>query len=628
MSVLSRRRQATGSAAAFGTVLDTTPVTAGVRVSERSALTLSAVWRAVALIASDTATLPFPVFERLERGKRRASDHPVYALLNRDANEVMSAMTLRETLEAHRLVWGNGYAEIERDGGGLPVALWPLDPRSTTPVLRGRRLFYRVTLPERTVVLEPHQVFHVHGRTSDGVTGLSVIEHARQSLGVSIAAERFGGQFFANGSKPSGVLNYPGRLTPQGKENLAESWQKANSGLSNAERVAVLEEGTTWTQIGMPPGDAQFLETRQFGVVEVARWFGVPPHKLWDLGRATWGNIESLQIEYVTSGLLAELRRWETEAARKLFADDRYFAEHLVEGLLRGDVGSRFTAYATARQWGWLSANDVRELENMNPVPGGDAYLTPLNMVPSGGEPPRSGPAPRMRSTESRLRIAARFAPLIADADRRVAVEERRLVRDLLALVDAGQLSELADRLRALYGGRIAEVARTELGPVLAVFADAVASDAAADIAANAPDIARFVDDYTTSHLGYRLGSSPRRIAAAAERGADAVSALLDEMVADRPARTAGWETRQVPAAVSRHVWETSGVPAFVWRTRGDTCDYCTRLNGRVVSAGAPFATKGESLDGGEGAAPIQVARTTLHPPMHPGCDCVIEPAV
>jgi len=363
---------------------------AGVRVTEKSALNLSTVWAAVLIISQTVASLPLIVYRRRQpRGKTRVPEHPLFRLLHDQPNEEMTSMVFRETLEAHALTWGNGYAQIQRDGNTRPMALWPLSPEKTKALRNDAGdIVYELSLPSgETEILPSRDVFHLPGLGFDGRVGYSVVRMARETMGLTKATETFGATFFANGSQVSGVLEYPGKINDEGKIALRKAWERLHKGAENAHRVAVLEDGMKWNQIGIPPDDAQFLETRRFQVEEIARWFNVPPHKIGHLDKATFNNIEQENIHFVVDTVRPWLVRWEQEIKRKLTmpSETDLFAEHLVDGLLRGDQKTRYEAYTKGRNWGWLSANDVRELENMNPLDGdeGESYIVPLNMTPA-----------------------------------------------------------------------------------------------------------------------------------------------------------------------------------------------------------------------------------------------------
>jgi len=367
---------------------------AGLKITELNAMQCSAVYASVRVLAETVASLPLFVYKRqATRGKERASNHPLYPILHHRANPLMTSFEFRETLMGHLALWGNAYAEIERNNSGIPVALWPLRPDRMRVEGKNQALQYFYTLPQGGEVrISSDNVFHVKGLSANGFVGQSPISFARESIGLSLAAEEFGSRFFSGDATPGGVLEHPGRLSKEAKDYLSKSWQDQHQGLSQAHRLAILEEGMKFQQIGIPGKDAQFLETRKFQVNEIARIFRIPPHMIGDLDRATFSNVEQQAIDFVVHTIRPWLVRWEQAILRDLFFSDEldmFFAEFRVDGLLRGDTQSRFASYAVGRQWGWLSADDVRELENMNPLPSGKGttYLIPMNMIPAGSAP-------------------------------------------------------------------------------------------------------------------------------------------------------------------------------------------------------------------------------------------------
>lgn len=355
----------------------------GESVGPDTALTLSSYFAAIRAISEDVAKLPLILYRRLEpRGKLRASSEPIYRLLHDSPNPEMSSMSFRETMTLHAIGWGNGLAEISRDAKGQPVALWPLDPNRVR-IDRGpdRRLRYRVfTLDAGEIILRPSDVLHIHGLGFDGVTGYSVAHLARESIGGALATEKAGSALFANSSVPSGVLELPSNVNKNIIETIRESWESKHKGSGNTGKTAVLAGGVTFKPLALPNKDSQWIESREFSVNELARWLRIPPHKIGHLRNATFSNIEQQSIEYVTDTLQPWLTRWEQEIARKLLTDrSELFAEHLVDGLLRGDTTSRYNAYRAGILAGWMTRNEARILENMNPLDGLDEPLVPMN---------------------------------------------------------------------------------------------------------------------------------------------------------------------------------------------------------------------------------------------------------
>ncbi len=371
----------------------------GVVVTEQTALTCAPVYACVRLLAESFASVPLKVYRLLpDRGRVPHRDHPLWTILHDLPNPELTSMELREALMGQLLLWGNAYAEVERDGSGRVRALWPLRADRMERIDRGAdgRLRYQYRLPDHTRAIflgptsrQPSQILHVRGLSPDGLRGYSPIGLLREVVSLSLAAQEFGARFFGNQARPIGVLEVPRGTSERARRNLRESWRELHGGLSRAHRVAVLEEGVSWKPIGIPPEDAQFIETRKFQTTEIARIFRVPPHLIGDLERATFSNIEQQSIEFVVYSLRPWFVRWEQAIRRDLFTlqdHSTHDVGFVVEGLLRGDLKSRYEAYAVGRQWGWLSADDIRELENLNPLPDGigASYWMPLNMVAVG----------------------------------------------------------------------------------------------------------------------------------------------------------------------------------------------------------------------------------------------------
>ena len=370
--------------------------TSGKTVTERSAMQMTAVYSCVRILAEAIAGLPLHLYTYKEDGgKEKAIGHPLYLLLHDEPNPEMSSFVFRETLMTHLLLWGNAYAQIIRNGKGEVVALYPLMPnRMTVDRDSSGQLFYSYqmnnsdapTMKTGTVILKPSDVLHIPGLGFDGLVGYSPIAMAKNAIGLAIATEEYGAKFFANGATPGGLLEYPG--TVKDPDRVRESWNKGFSGSQNAGKVAILEEGMKYTPISIAPEQAQFLETRKFQINEIARIFRVPPHMVGDLEKSSFSNIEQQSLEFVKYTLDPWVVRWEQSLSRALFTPEekkKYFFKFNVEGLLRGDYQSRMNGYATARQNGWMSANDIRELENLDRIPaelGGDLYLVNGNMLP------------------------------------------------------------------------------------------------------------------------------------------------------------------------------------------------------------------------------------------------------
>ena len=370
--------------------------TAGKYVNERSAMQMTAVYSCVRILAEAVAGLPLHLYRYTKDGdKEKAIDHPLYLLLHDEPNPEMSSFVFRETLMTHLLLWGNAYAQIIRNGKNEVIALYPLMPnKMSVDRDESGHLYYTYqrstdeapTMEGSSVILKPEDVLHIPGLGFDGLVGYSPIAMAKNAIGMAIACEEFGAKFFANGAAPSGVLEHPGTIKDPGR--VREAWQSQFGGSSNSGKVAVLEEGMKYTPISISPEQAQFLETRKFQINEIARIFRVPPHMVGDLEKSSFSNIEQQSLEFVKYTLDPWVIRWEQSLMRTLLTQDEkkmYFAKFNLDGLLRGDYQSRMNGYAIGRQNGWMSANDIRELENLDRIPteeGGDLYLINGNMLP------------------------------------------------------------------------------------------------------------------------------------------------------------------------------------------------------------------------------------------------------
>lgn len=370
--------------------------TSGKTVNERTAMQTTAVYACVRILAEAIAGLPLHIYRyRLDGGKERISQHPLYYLLHNEPNPEMTSFVFRETLMSHLLLWGNAYAQVIRDGLGRVLGLYPLLPNKmdVNRSASGELVYtYYRDVDESGlkpkggyITLRRDEVLHIPGLGFDGLVGYSPIAMAKNAIGMAMATEEYGASFFANGANPGGVLEHPGVV--KDPKRVRESWNTVYQGSANAHRIAVLEEGMKFHQIGIPPEEAQFLQTRKFQINEIARIFRVPPHMVGDLEKSSFSNIEQQSLEFVKYTLDPWVVRWEQALQQSLLLPSekpRYFVKFNVDGLLRGDYQSRMSGYATARQNGWMSANDIRELEDMNRIPaeeGGDLYLVNGNMT-------------------------------------------------------------------------------------------------------------------------------------------------------------------------------------------------------------------------------------------------------
>ena len=431
------------------------PTLAGVKVGPQEALGASAVYNAIEMLSNDVAGLPCGVYRRVPGGSEALRNHAADKLVRYKPNPEMTAFQYRQTVMAHKLGWGNSFSEILHDGGGNPVELWPLPPNKIRikrdPVTQELIYLYRDNMGREAVILA-RNMLHIAGLGFDGVLGYSVITKARESMGLTLAAQEYGAAFFGNSAQPSGVLQHPESLSQPAQDRLKATW-KANYGGKKAYSVAILEEGMKWQPITMSAKDSQFLETRKFQTTEIARWFNVPPHKLKDLEKATFSNIEQQSIDYVTTSLMPHLTAIEQACRLKLLKESEQsdlFFKHVVQALLRGEVKARYEVYAIAVRNGIMTRAEVRELEDLPPNadPALNLFTFEANMqvlsmdLLKPPEPPPAPPPPADEPDEDEDvdeeedddstrgdAIRAAHRPLIAEAIRRLLRKEAKAAR-------------------------------------------------------------------------------------------------------------------------------------------------------------------------------------------------------
>lgn len=383
-------------------------VLSGVTVNADSAMRFSAVFTCVRILAETMSSLPMFVYRQAGEIKRRDHNSRYHALVHDQPNPEMTAYGWRGAMTTQLCLHGNAYAEIERDGGGRPVALWPLPATTvikrrlptTVPGVPGEIVF-DVTVPGsgKKVTLPESNVLHWFGLTLDGYTGLSPIAFQRECIGLGMAMQQYGAKFYGNGGQPKGVLEHPQTLGSDAGKRLREQFDANHGSLTQAQRTLLLEEGMKYHAISIPPNDALYVEAMNFQKADIASIYRIPGHMLNIMDKATWGNIEHLGMSFVSQTLAPYLQSLEQETERKLLSSrerNRIFFEFNVEALLRGDILTRYRAYAVGRQQGFLCPNEIRARENMNPISGGDVYLVPANMLPAsqlatgdgGGNPP------------------------------------------------------------------------------------------------------------------------------------------------------------------------------------------------------------------------------------------------
>lgn len=420
-------------------------VKGGMWVDHDTALCLSAVFAAVRYISESVGALPWELRQRLNTGGSKiATTHNVNSLIHNRPNPEMSSMDWRVLMLSWANLWGNAYCEIERDVMGRPIALWPIKPdRVTTKRDEDKNLYYEVSQTSGPdIIIEPKDMFHIRGLGSDGITGYSVVALAARSIGAGLASDEFQASFFENGIVTSGVLKHPKALSDPAYNRLKDDFKKKHGGPQHAWNPMILEEGMDWQTMTMPLKDAQFLESKKFTIVDIARWFRVPPHKIGSLEDAHFNNVEHLSIEVVQDTIIPWAIRLEQEANYKLLgqrAQNTFYSKINVKGLLRGDSASRASFYKEMRNMGTMNANEIRDLEDMNPMEGdkGQKYVmqrqyTTLEKV--GEDPPEPAPVlpapnePDNPDSENNAQLA--FRPVFQDAIDRINNRKKNRLRD------------------------------------------------------------------------------------------------------------------------------------------------------------------------------------------------------
>lgn len=636
----------------------------GITVTESTALNIAAVTAAVNAVTGTMSSLPLKLYRNIDpRGKEEAKDDPLYRIMKTAPNRFMSSALLRRTMQGDIELWGNGYAEIERSNGGQPLAVHRRHPSRVTPEFVGGNLVYRIANQSKKDSIVPaNDMLHVQSFSTDGIRGISPIRAHAETLGLSMAAERFGAAFFGNGTFFGGFIKRPDQMPKEAQERLRNQLEALHKGPDRAHRFVILDAGMDFQATGIPPEDAQLLETRTFQIREVARIFNVPPHMLADLADATFSNVEHLDLIYLKHSLTPRLVTWEQELDRKLLplGTDLFF-EHVVDGLLRSDFQTRTEGTSRLIQSGQLTPNEGRALDNRNPMEGGDRLYLALNLAaldeeglpiapanpvgPAGGPdgPQRSRAIKRQverrnESLSNRWRIQESFLGLIEEAFSRILVPEKNAVsRQLKKMPEIGEPA-FSEWLNEFYEEHRSFVLRV-LVPVLTALLREVSIVAMREIEAVEEQLSEFLEEFETEYIE---GAASRYTRSQNNQ----LQALLREATNPEEAaelieeRLAGWsettaeksalkESTQASNAVSRAIYAAAGVSLITWRANADGCPLCQELNGRTVSISAPFVGIGEMVNPSnraEGVTPLVVKNIIQHPPLHKGCICSVSP--
>lgn len=632
----------------------------GVHVDAESALSFPAVLQAVRILAEGVAQLPMVVYRRDPadlRNREVARDHSLYRVLHFQPNPEQTPFEFKQAQQVDRCVRGTSYAEIVRDGAGAVRQLWHLPFRYVRPVAKDGKRFYAITDPvdqRKSYVLPERNVLRTPGFGEGGLFGLDAIMRCKEAIGYGLSLNQFGGAFFNNAATPSGAIVLPPgkQLSPAARQQLKTELEASYTGLANAHRIMLLQEGAEFKTIGVTPQEAQYLEARKFSVIEIARIFNVKPHLLMDLERATFTNIEAQGEEHVRYTLGPWFQRIVEPMNIQLVTPSeqmQVFVEFLTDALLKPDIKARYEAYNVALQAGFMTRNEVRQRENLPPLDGLDDPLYPSNMLKEGAPPPTPAlPAPAregrsagtVTTRELQAKVKARqqleksFQPAIRDAAHRAVKAEvreiRKLAKKYLGRRDSvqflDQLRELTKSLPAIY--------RNQLEAILRTYTEAIAQAASVEAGIElTEELKQGAEGWFRAYMENLSEVLPERHynqLANLLDGVDgdpeeAIEEKLKDMEENEADQIADRETNTAGEGVSRALWTLAGIALFVWVTSGTACPLCQTLNGKVVGAERTFVSSGDIVDPEDGStAPLKVKSKVFHPPLHKGCDCAV----
>lgn len=642
-----------------------------VKVNQDTAINYSAVLACGRILSEGIASVPLFLYKRLSpEGKDRAVDHPLYYLLHTQPNPEMTSFAFREIMMWHLLFWGNFYAEIVENNSGEVVALYPLLPWRMTVKrnVNTNRLIYIYKLPDNTekVILSQY-VLHIPGLSFDGLYGKSLISLAREAIGLGMALEEFGARYFGQGTQFGGFIEHPRSIGATAEKNLRAALKKKYQGVSNAHRIIILEEAMHFVPNNIPPEDSQFIQSRKFQLLEIARIFNIAPHLLRDLDRATFSNIEHQAIEHVVYTLRPWCVRIEQWMSIKLLTTTEekrnYFIEHLLEGLLRGDIVSRYQAYATGKQWGWLSSDDIRELENQNPLPDGQGkiYWMPLNMIDASqassilenlkpNDPGNIDIFDKLqaslkaieknkietrsaRSAILKSRLAASHRGLFEEATGRIIqFEKKNILKAADSIFNKRNIEPLnfAEYLEQFYQDKYGEINK-RIKPVINTYGKVI-YEAVAEEIGNKIDVEqldKFMNSYTEAFNKRYIGSSKHQLKKVVSNAMEndlepykEIEKKFDEWEENEPKSVALSETIKIAGAVSFFTYGLLGIQRMIWvNAGGNPCPYCEEMNGQVMGIEQPFMTKDGTMEA-EDKEPLTFSSDIFHPPLHNGCVC------
>lgn len=597
--------------------------TAGVRVTPGRALGIPAALAAVRLISESVSALPLSLYRRQPTGGReRAREHPLQQLLHEGPADGVTPYQLKECLMLGLLLHGNGYALISYDKRGLPVSLQPLPAESVSVEQDAGtgRVSYKLSTFKGTVELSKDEVLHVPGLSFDGIRGVSVISLAREALGTGIAEIQHGSSFFSNAAMPAGVLTHPGLLSEAGLGNLRQSFEDRYKGSRNANKTLILEEGMTFSQLQFSQKDSQFIESRNFTVREIARIFRVPPALIGDIEKASYSSQEAQALEFLVYTLRPWLTRIQESIDCQLLTTSEkqtYYSEFNANDLLRTTAKERFESYQTALTAGWLSVNEVRALENLPAVPGGDAYMYQLNLgklddIPAKDQEARQEPG-RDADREKLRTILEGF--LVSEYDSLKALEGDIDYQAAVSQYFDNQPEKLSQAVKPV----IVEILRK---------AHETGSSEIGRGTWTREEFEGYVDEYLQKFS--QKFSAIGKVTALAVINDDEIDLgeHYEEAVAVRPSKVIESDMTTAENLMLLETFRRGGIQKIRWQAQGGACSLCSSLNGKVVGIDNAFLAAGEGI--AAGGKSFVSSRPRLTPGLHTGCRCRInaEPGI
>ncbi len=620
----------------------------GVMVDETTAMKYSAYFCGVRKISDTIGSVPLILYQRLNDGKERAVDHPNYDKFRNAPNPNMTAMTFRSTLQNHLLSWGNAYAQILWRNDQTIEALCPLRPdRMKVSRNNNNELQYEYNYQGiKTIPIPNNQILHIPGFGFDGTIGYSIVRLAKESIGLGLATQEFGARFFGSGTHPGMIVEHPGQLSPPARKNIINTLFTPLKGLGKSHSVALLEEGMKASPVGIPPEDAQFIETQKFSVTDMARWLNIPPHMIMDLEKATFSNIQEQTLEFLVYTMRPWFILWqEWLNLRTLSSVERktYYYEYLINAILSADIEKRYNAYAIASDRGWFNADEIRAMENMNPQPDGlgKIFNVPLNFAPkddwlenkdndeSENNSINKEQRQIVRSVVERNNIVKHYHRIFVDAVGRIVRREGIAIkRETNKHLNNRNITDFTLWLDKFYD-EMPEYIEKNMLPAIMAYGEMIESSAAKEIGYDGKDLQfekfskGYLETFSKRYI-YVARGQIKKILNRTEKDklAETIIKKLDEWKDKKPDKIARNETIEANGAFTKRIYKLAGIRNIKW-IQQDENEYCKELNGKVIEIDQYFVREGTEIIP-EGKSPLRFETNKGHPPLFSGCGCTI----